>query len=256
MATSAARIAWAVGFMGLWTLGTWWFEGRIGTFSRPDSVIDRLIYTGVVNILIGVVAAVTLLGVLTRDDAKGRAFAGFDSWRRTALWAPLGFAVGLGLYFGQGAPSTDPVVLLNAYSQVFVVSMAEVIVCWSLVATMFVRGIDASNWIAIPVAAVLASLLFGVYHFAHSAPFNTIGMVAFLSVIGLLTSAVFFLSGDIYGTILFHNFLGMFGVVQALAAQDNLAAFESVQVPLVVTAVIALLVLIAADRLILRRPVA
>ena len=35
-------------------------------------------------------------------------------------------------------------------------------------------------------------------------------------------SAHFFLSRDIYATIVFHNFLGVFGVVQALAASGRL----------------------------------
>jgi hypothetical protein len=103
------------------------------------------------------------------------------------------------------------------------------------------------------VAAVVACLAFGAYHFAHSAPFNTVGMVAFLGVIGLLTSLVFFLSRDVYCTILFHDFPGVFGVVQAQAAQHNLGAFQTVQVPLVGTALAALLILVAADRLIVRR---
>jgi membrane protease YdiL (CAAX protease family) len=50
------------------------------------------------------------------------------------------------------------------------------------------------------LAAVLASILFGVYHFAHSAPFNTVHMVLLLSAVGLVTSAFFFISRDIAGT--------------------------------------------------------
>lgn len=80
-----------------------------------------------------------------------------------------------------------------------------------------------------------------------------IGMVVFLSVIGLLTNLVFFVSRDLYATILFHNFLGTFGVVQALAAQDNLAAFASLQWPLIGTAFVALLALVVADVLVIRR---
>lgn len=247
------RIAAAVALFALWTLATWWFEGRIQTFSRPDAVVDRLVYTLVANVLIGVIAATVLLRFLIRETREGRGLSGFTSWRRTALWAPLGFAAGLGLYVLQGAPSTDPVILLNAYAQVFVVSMAEVVVCWSVVAAMVALGVDAAKWLAIPVAAVVASLLFGLYHFAHSAPFNTVGMVGFLTAIGLLTSVVFFLSRDVYATILFHNFLGTLGVVQALAAQDELAAFRTLQAPLVGTAVVAFLVLIAADLSIIRR---
>jgi hypothetical protein len=76
---------------------------------------------------------------------------------------------------------------------------------------------------------------------------------SFLSAIGLLTSVFFFLCRDVYATILFHNFLGMFGVVQALRVQDNLGAFQTVQASLVGTALVALLVLIAADLSIVRR---
>ena len=246
-------ISWALGFRLLWTLATWWFEGRIETFSRPDAVADRPIYTVVANILIGVVGTAIVLRLLLGRDATGRSRVGFGPLRRTLIWVPVGVALGLALYFGQGAPSTDPVVVLNAYSQVFVVSMAEVVVCWSLVGGMVALRIGGTTWVSLPVATIVASVLFGVYHFAHSAPFNTIQMVAFLSVIGLLTSAFFFVSRDVYATLLFHNFLGVFGVVQALVAQEKLATFETLQIPLIATAVVALGVLIVVDALIIRR---
>ena len=91
---------------------------------------------------------------------------------------------------------------------------------------------------AIVLSAVLASVLFGVYHYAHSAPFNTAQMVLLLSVVGLATSAFFFVSRDIAGTIVFHNFLGTFGVVQALSAANALSTLEQLQPPLIVTALI------------------
>ena len=102
------------------------------------------------------------------------------------------------------------------------------------------------------MAAVVASALFGFYHFAHSPPFNTVGMVAFLMAVGLLTGAFFFLSKDTYATIVFHNFLGVLGVVQALAAKDQLAGFQSLQVPLIATALVALSILVLADVFIIR----
>lgn len=256
MPASRSGIAWALGLWALWTAATWWFEGRIGTFARPDAVRDRLVYTGIANILIGVLGSAVLLRHLARCDPRVPARAGFADWRRTVVCAPLGFAIGLALYFGQGAPSTDPVVLLNAYAQVFVVSLAEVLVCWSVVGATTALAIGAPDWIALPLAAVVASLLFGVYHFAHSPPFHTVPMVAFLAAVGLVTSAVFFVLRDIYGTILFHNFLAVFGVVRALAAQDTLAAFRSLQVPLLATALLALAILILCDRLVVRRAVA
>ncbi|WP_292121712.1 hypothetical protein [Mesorhizobium sp.] len=56
-----------------------------------------------------------------------------------------------------------------------------------------------------------------------------------------------------YATVAFHNFLGVFGVVRALAAAGKLEGFGTLQVPLLVTAVVALLALIGSDALVVRR---
>lgn len=250
---SKAAVFYAFALWGFWTLATWLLEGRIETFSRPDAVADRLIYTFVANILVGILGAMALLRWVLGTDAREWRITGFGSAVRSAVWVPVGAILGLALYFGQGAPSGDPIVILNAYAQVFVVSAAEVLVCWSVVAGLFALTVNGSKWIAFPLAAVVASILFGVYHYAHSAPFNTFQMVAFLSLIGLLTSLFFFVSHDVYATIVFHNFLGVFGVVRAVVAQDNLAAFESLQVPLIATALVALAAVIASDLLLMRR---
>ena len=231
----------------LWSMATWLLEGRIDTFARPDAVADRLIYTGVANMLIGLVGA----GLVIRYVGAWREGGGRNA--PSPLWIGIGLALGLGLYFGQGAPSADPVVLLNAYAQVFVVSAAEVMVCWGVVSGSLRRAIGGPAWLAAIGAAVIGSLLFGLYHFAHSAPFNQPGMVAFLSVIGLLTAGFYLASGDIYATIAFHNFLGVYGVVQALSASGGIAAFRSLQVPLILTALAALALLAAVDVLLLRR---
>ena len=52
-------------------------------------------------------------------------------------------------------------------------------------------------------------------------------MVALLTGVGFVTSAFFFLSRDIYATIVFHNFLGVFGVAQALAASGRLETLDA-----------------------------
>jgi hypothetical protein len=243
----------ALGLWALWTLATWLLEGRIQTFSRPEAVADRLIYTLLANILVGIVGAMSLLRLGLGSTALEWQTVGFDSWRRTAIWVPFGTAAGVALFVLQGAPSTDVVVIVNAYAQVFAVSVAEVLVCWSMVAGTLALGLDRPRWVTYAVAGILASILFGIYHFAHSAPFNTLPMVAFLSMIGLLTSVFFFVSHDIYGTIIFHNFLGVFGVLQALSVQGKLAAFETLKVPLIVTALLVLGILIVLDVLLSRR---
>ena len=67
-----------------------------------------------------------------------------------------------------------------------------------------------------------------------------------MSVIGLLTSAFFFISRDVYGTIAFHNFQGIFGVIGALEASGNLASFERPMIPVLIMAVVAVALLIVA----------
>jgi hypothetical protein len=95
------------------------------------------------------------------------------------------------------------------------------------------------------LAALIVSVLFGIYHFAHSPPFNTIPLVVILSVIGLVTSVFFFVSRDVYGTIAFHNFSGILGVIRALDTSGNLASFERPLIPALARAVIAVAALIA-----------
>lgn len=244
------------GLWAVWTLATWVFEGRVDTLLRPDAVLDRLVYTGVANILVGIIGAALLLGLLVRSSRLRRDRMGFGSPVRTLVWLPIGIALGLALYVGQGAPTAHPTVILNAYAQVLVVSMAEVLVCWAVVAGTLCQSTGLGGRLAIPLAAIVASVLFGLYHFAHSPPFNTVAMVGFLAGIGLLTSAFFFLSRDVYATIAFHNFLGVFGVLQALIAQEKLAAYETLQGPLLATALAALIVLVLADVFFIRRSTA
>jgi uncharacterized membrane protein (UPF0136 family) len=126
-------------------------------------------------------------------------------------------------------------------------SIAEILVCWAVIGSVSQALLrDRGRWVSLILAAIIASILFGFYHFAHSPPFNTVPVVVFLSAIGLVTSLFFFVSRDVYGTIAFHNFLGILGVMRALEASGNLSSFERPIVPLLVMAVIAVALLIAA----------
>lgn len=51
----------AVGVYATWTAVTWFLEGRIQTSLRPEAVADRLIYTGVANLLIGSILALLVV---------------------------------------------------------------------------------------------------------------------------------------------------------------------------------------------------
>jgi hypothetical protein len=230
----------AIAFYIVWTGATWFFEGRIETLLRPEATGDRIAYAYVVNLLLGIGGGVALLRHWMLRGELDPAQSGFGAGRHAAAGITAGLILGLAAYMLQGAPSLSPAVIVNAFSQVFVVSAAEVIVCWALVgaATQALMR-RAGRTISIGLAAILASVLFGIYHFAHSAPFNTAQMVLLLSVVGLVTSAFFFVSRDVAGTIVFHNFLGTFGVVQALSAANALSTLERQQLPLIVTALIA-----------------
>jgi hypothetical protein len=60
------------------------------------------------------------------------------------------------------------------------------------------------------VGAAVAIVLFGLYHFAHSPPFNQPNMVIILMYPSLLTSIVYFVVRDIYTAkyfIIFRHYL-------------------------------------------------
>lgn len=242
----------AFGLWAIWTLVTWVFEGRVETLLRPDAILDRLLYIGVANILIGIVGSAFLVSRIVRRSQIRRERLGFGSAFRTLIWVPIGVALGLALYFIQGAPTKDPIVILNIYAQVLVVSIAEVLVCWAVVAGVLAQATTITKWVSIPLAAFIASALFGLYHFAHSPPFNTIEMVSLLTVVGFTTGAFFFLSRDIYATAVFHNFLAVFGVASALAANDQLAEYQTIQIPLFGMSLVAIVILMLADTFLVR----
>jgi hypothetical protein len=254
MTNRTKAVSLALGLFAVWTAATWFLEGRIDTLLRPDAVVDRLLYAVVANLIAGIIGAFFVLRLAFRWNVGSPPESGFGTWMQTFLSVIVGLALGLVFYAASGGPTSDPIVIANAFAQVLVVSAAEVLVCWAVLAALFEAALrDTNRWMAIVVGAVAGSALFGLYHFAHSAPFNSWGMVAFLSAVGLITSLFFFVSRDVYGTIVFHNFLGVLGVANALAVKDQLPSMATVQVPLFVTAAVTILLLLALDRLWLRR---
>ena len=165
-----------------------------------------------------------------------------------------GAALAGGLFLaGQELPASDPVILMNASAQVLVVSIAEVVVCWALLGAV-VRNALGAGMVPAAAAVVAAALAFGVYHFAHSPPFNTPAMVLLLSVVGVATGVFFFLVGDLDSTIVLHNAFALRGVVQALGDSGNLDRYASPQPALIATALAAIVALVLAD-VVLVRPV-
>ncbi|SHF22324.1 hypothetical protein SAMN05443144_106157 [Fodinibius roseus] len=252
--TSSTQIFLVVVILFLiWTGTTYLLEGRILTFNRPEAVDDRLVYTLIANVLIGVIGTIiTLCYFVQKVDVKLKRF-GFRDTRRTLIGVITGTILGFFIFVLQGPPTLEPVVLANVFSQVFVVSTAEVMVCW------VVFG-GAIEWISrdfptavMAIFVVLSSaVIFGLYHYAHSPPFNTLSMVLLLTGIGVATGIFYFLVREIYGTIIFHNFFAMYGIADALAKTGQIEYFSEPQYPLFFTAFGTVLVLVYLERKFLR----
>jgi membrane protease YdiL (CAAX protease family) len=225
----------------IWVTVTYFLEGRIHTLLRPEASFDRAIYAIVANLLVGIIIAAVIIRSSLKSGAVTLPQLGFRSIKRTIAAVIVAGIIGSLYFILQGSPSSNPVVILNVYSQVMVVSVAEIVVCWAVLGTIFESVIkEKSKLASIVVGIIVASFSFGFYHYAHSPPFNTLNMVLFMSLIGVITSLVYFLGRDIYATIVFHNFMGTLGVMQAA----DLTALTEPAYPLIIMAIISLLILI------------
>jgi hypothetical protein len=178
---------------------------------------------------------------------------GFTSPVRTVVSVLIATVIGVSLLFIQRMPSWDPIILLNGFAQTLVVSIAEVLVCWAVLGVSVASLRIFENRIAsIAMGLVASAIAFGIYHFAHSPPFNTLRMVVLLTIVGLFSGLYFFLSRNVYGTIVFHNFLALTGVTQTLADSGRLQAFAQPRLPLLLTAIVVVAILILADLKIIR----
>jgi hypothetical protein len=243
-------LIWAVGLYAAWTLATYVLEGHLRTLLRPEATDARLAYAAVANILVGIVGTGVLLHVAVRDDHVAPRDAGFRSFGRTLFGVLLGAILGAVLFLFQRPASIDTAVLANAYAQVWVVSVAEILVCWAAVGVAVGAGLRATlpRWAGLLAAWVVAAVAFGAYHVAHSPPFNTWQMIGVLTVVGLGTGAFFFVVGEVYGTVVFHNFLALKGVTDAVAQGGKLDEYNVLDPPLLWTALFATVVLLGIDR--------
>ncbi|HEX6433595.1 MAG TPA: CPBP family glutamic-type intramembrane protease, partial [Gemmatimonadales bacterium] len=228
----------AIALYVIWTLATFLLEGQKKTFLKPASSRDRLVYALVANLLIGTLSSILLIHWFAPDSVPP--WPGFAP-PRVLLSVTAGLVLGVVLLAIQRPPTWNPLVLVNGYAQTLVVSIAEVLVCWALLGaavTLSTAGLGTT--VSVIVGLLVASIAFGAYHFGHTAPFNTPQVVIGLSVVGLATGLFFVISGDIYGTIAFHNFSAVKGVTGSLSKQGLLEQFRRPQPALLVMAVVAL----------------
>ena len=224
----------------LWCLATWFFEGRISLLLQPTPM-GRAVYVILANILIGIFGAAWIMRSSVADGFTTLDQMGFRSLRRTLIAIVLGLIGGFALFAVQSPPSLEPLVIWNGFAQVLPVTIAEMLVCWVVIGTNVEAA--ASKWgriVAIVLAIVAADVLFGLYHFGHSAPFNQWNMVLLLMVVGIVTSLVYFLGRDVYAAIIVHNFLGMKGVMGSI----DLAIFRQPLIPLYFLFVLSVVALV------------
>jgi hypothetical protein len=239
----------ALGVYLLWMAVTYILEGRINLVHNPTPT-GRAIYVLIANVVIGIGVAFWALRMLVVSNITNAKQLGFRSLKRTIIAGLIALAVGGGLFLLQNSASRNPLVLFNGFAQVLPVSIAEVVVCWAVIGGSFeALGKPKGKVIGVITGIVAATFLFGVYHYAHSAPFNQTWMVFFLMIPGLVTSLVYFLGRDIYATIIFQNFLGMTGVMQNV----DLERFSQPLYHLYILLIISVVVLIAADVIFIRR---
>jgi hypothetical protein len=236
-----------------WVAATYLLEGLPQTLLRPEAAGMRFVYAVVANLIVGLGGSGVILTRLSRRYGVPAATAGFRTGRRTLLSIVAAAALGTGAYAAQSPPPRPLAVLINGFSQVLAVSAAEVIVCWALTtAAIAAARPSISAGRARALAIVPASVLFGVYHVGHSAPFNTPGMIVPLTGVGLLTGIFHLCTGEVIGTLVFHNFLALFGVLGALDRSGGTASYHHVQPPLVLTAAAALTVIVTVARALVR----
>ncbi|MFB6101886.1 MAG: hypothetical protein ABEJ73_04910 [Haloplanus sp.] len=250
------KVAAAVGTYLVWTLTTWTLEGRLLTLRRPEAVADRLLYTGVANVLIGTLLALWIVRTFVAAGFTSRGRLGLRPGRHALLASAVAAVAGLGLYLGQEPPTTDPVAMANLFAQVLPVSIAQITVCWMLVGGSVEALLDdrgANRVVARGVALVVASGLFGVHHVAHSPPFDAAETAGLLTLVSVGTGLFYFGGRSAYGALVFHNFLALFGVTSALAAAEQLTAYREPIPSLLVTGLVATLVFVGAVGLRRRR---
>ena len=232
----------------VWTFATYFFEGRINLLHRDDP-LGRFEYSVIVNMIIGtVIAILAIKPFIISSDQLSLSQIGFRSVKNTVVLVAIAGAIGFLLFVIQGPASLNPIVISNVFSQTLPTSIAEVVVCWAVIGASM-ESFSKNKFgkkLSVMVGISFSTVLFGVYHFAHSEPFNQVNMVMILMLPGLLTSIVYFVGRNIYATIIFHNFQALFGVVASVEIEHML----QIQFPVVLLAVTSVLVLIIMDRFI------
>jgi hypothetical protein len=206
---------------------------------------------------------------------------GFQSLRRILTLVVVAIVIGFVLFLtsNPAAGSTNATVIANIFAQTLPTSIAEVVVCWAVVGTVFesltcskmlgkdditskkgailhldwtsIKKKKSNNVSVLPivVGGIVSIVLFGVYRIAHSPPFNQPHMILFLMIPAILTSIFYFIGREIYSTITIHNFLALIGISGSI----DVTALIQPLYPVIIIGFVSVLVLIVSDVFLIRR---
>ena len=242
----------------IWVAATYILEGRIHLFEKVDP-IDRMAYVVIANIAIGtVLSAIAIRYLLKAQLIKPEQLGLSKSRLRTAAIIGSALVGGLTLFVLQNPRTLEPLIVFNVFMQALPVSIAEVMVCWALIGSSFESVAKNNNnnnnkgriVSSVIVGAVSASVLFGVYHYAHSPPFNQTTIVLFLMLPSIATAVTFFLGRDIYAAVIVQNFMGIVGV---LAGLPNLEVYRQPMVPIYALSAVSVAALVISVSVMLKR---
>jgi hypothetical protein len=234
----------------VWAVATYLLEGAQGTLLKPDDRAGRLAYALVSNVLAGTLLPLWTLRTLAAQGAAAPRLAPFANASSTALGVGVAGTFILFMLLPLAPVAKGATAYLNGFAHVVPTSIAEVLVCWVLVGAAVDASLGAHNAVTAGLLKwVAGATLFAVYHFAHSPPYNTWAVVAFLGGVGLVTGGYFLVSGELYGTILLQCGFATVGVVASMSEAGALPALRSPQPVLYVTAVASVAVLVALDAL-------
>jgi hypothetical protein len=262
----------------VWTFATYILEGRVNLLQRVDPV-GRMEYVVIANILVGTIFAFAMFKPSLRTSFVTDKQLGFQPARLTLILIVVAFALGFVLFLTGTPISINAIVVTNVFSQTLPTSIAEVVVCWGIVGTVFEslvrrkmdkegdningknrtissrdrtrrrRNIATVSILSVTIGSVVSIVLFGIYHFAHSPPFNQPNMVLFVMIPAILTSIFYFVGREIYSTITIHNFLALIGIMGSI----DVTPLAQPLYPIILIAVVSVLVLIASDMFLIRR---
>jgi membrane protease YdiL (CAAX protease family) len=179
--------------------------------------MGRLAYTLTVVLLIGTVLPCAALLALARRGVTdlrrwGYSFRLSDLAKITVALALAGviaaFQVG-------DAVLADPTHAARLFVWLIGASLAEVLVFCGIVHNVAAAMLEhrLPRWSATLLAAVIASLAFGFYHFSHAPPWNTLSTAWTLTVVWLAVSAIFVCTRSLWAAAAFNTVMATTGFI-------------------------------------------